>query len=67
MGFDINSPFLFALVAVILCLVMAQSVFFMYSKRTGNRKEKINGSNKNKYSIYNSSSFFNTNWSSCTF
>ncbi|MBK5253834.1 MAG: DUF5058 family protein [Peptostreptococcaceae bacterium] len=29
MGFDINSPFLFFLVAVILCLVLTQSIYFM--------------------------------------
>ncbi|HKK95006.1 MAG TPA: DUF5058 family protein [Anaerovoracaceae bacterium] len=48
MGFDINSPFLFALVAVILCLVMTQSIFFMYrawkqARALGIEKKKLKG------------------------
>ena len=48
MGFDINSPFLFFLVAIILSLVMAQSVFFMFrawkqAKALGIDKKKLTG------------------------
>ncbi|NLY82731.1 MAG: DUF5058 family protein, partial [Clostridiales bacterium] len=48
MEFNVNSPFIFFLVAVILCLVLAQSIFFMIrawrqAKDLGIETKKLRG------------------------